>query len=309
MMSTRSSSKLSQKKDSNISTQHEHDDGSPFLDPMRGATSTPGTLGSHSGQLQAALQDLLVNDNDLLKSVSEAVANIISAKLLSSPDLMQDLAKSLCANDTLLTTLTTKLTPTLSQNINDSLSHDIEVVKAQTSAIKDYESKTKSRIDMLENKIDQLEQYSRRNCLLIHGLKETTQEDTTDIALNLFADKLELPQIHRTEIDRSHRLGPKNRPNNTATEEGARPRSRPRPIIVKFRSYDERNLVFRAKTLLKGTKILITENLTAQRMKLFKTAKATDSVKSIWTHDGKIHCVLNSNKMVVIENTRDLEKL
>ena len=40
------------------------------------------------------------------------------------------------------------------------------------------------RIEELENKIDRQEQYSRRNCILIHGIVEN-EEDNTDQQANL----------------------------------------------------------------------------------------------------------------------------
>ena len=48
------------------------------------------------------------------------------------------------------------------------------------------------RIDELENVADRQEQYSRRNCLLIHGIAETQDENTDQIVMNLVKDKLVL---------------------------------------------------------------------------------------------------------------------
>ena len=52
---------------------------------------------------------------------------------------------------------------------------------------------------------DAQEQYSRRNCLLVHGIPED-QTDTTDAVLSLCNRQLGL-DLDRSEIDRSHRLG------------------------------------------------------------------------------------------------------
>ena len=40
----------------------------------------------------------------------------------------------------------------------------------------------------------------------------------------------------------------------------------PRPVIVKFTSYEPRRAVFTSKRKLKGTHIVITENLTSRRV-------------------------------------------
>ena len=54
------------------------------------------------------------------------------------------------------------------------------------------------------DEVDALEQYSRRNCLLLHGVSDT-DTDTTESVISLCQVKLDVnvsPEI----IDRSHRL-------------------------------------------------------------------------------------------------------
>lgn len=52
------------------------------------------------------------------------------------------------------------------------------------------------------------EQYSRRNCLRIHGMKETPNESTDDLALNLALGSLKI-YLSLEHIDRSHRITPR----------------------------------------------------------------------------------------------------
>ena len=77
-------------------------------------------------------------------------------------------------------------------------------------------------------------------------------------------------------IDRAHRLGT---PDSTVHKDGARPQ----PIIVKLTSYRARQDVFMAKRRLKGTKVVITENLTRRRIDLLNRAKGLQSVNAAWT--------------------------
>ena len=44
----------------------------------------------------------------------------------------------------------------------------------------------------LENQLDRQEQYSRRNCILIHGITETQDKNTDDISLHTINEHLEL---------------------------------------------------------------------------------------------------------------------
>ena len=58
----------------------------------------------------------------------------------------------------------------------------------------------------LEESIDAQQQYSRRNCLLLHGIEETKGEDTDDLVLEVRNDDMGL-NISKTALDRSHRIG------------------------------------------------------------------------------------------------------
>ena len=58
----------------------------------------------------------------------------------------------------------------------------------------------------LENQLDRQEQYLRRNCILIHGITETQDENTDDISLRTINEHLEL-ELTEKELDRTHRIG------------------------------------------------------------------------------------------------------
>lgn len=156
-----------------------------------------------------------------------------------------------------------------------------------------------------ETKIDDGEQYSRRNCLLIHGIPERLNEDTSALAIKTFDDlstdefKVE---IQPTDLDRTHRLGKKK-----VSLDDSKPR--PRPIIVKFCSYENRKLVYKNKKELKGSGITISESLTAHRMELLRLAKRHPKVEAAWSMDGRISCLLENKKRVNINNKRDIDHL
>ena len=71
--------------------------------------------------------------------------------------------------------------------------------------------------------VDRQEQYSRRNCFLIHGIVEETVQDTDKKIINTLQQSMG-ETIKSQDIDRSHRLGkPKSSKN-----------AKSRPMIVKF---------------------------------------------------------------------------
>ena len=53
-----------------------------------------------------------------------------------------------------------------------------KIIKELKSEVSDLNISVKN----LENQLDYQEQYSRRNCILIHGLTETQDENTDDIS-------------------------------------------------------------------------------------------------------------------------------
>ena len=64
-------------------------------------------------------------------------------------------------------------------------------------------SKINERTEELEKKIGLQEQYSRRNCILIHGIAENKEENTDQQAIDFINDNLDI----KISIDRSHRIG------------------------------------------------------------------------------------------------------
>ena len=62
------------------------------------------------------------------------------------------------------------------------------------------------KVEDLEKKIERQEQYSRRNCIIIHGLKEEKKESTNDKVVRLFREELN-EDVLFADLDRTHRIG------------------------------------------------------------------------------------------------------
>ena len=61
------------------------------------------------------------------------------------------------------------------------------------------------KVEDLEKKMERQEQYSRRNCILIHGLKEEMDESTDDRVLKLFREELN-EDVLLADLDRTYRI-------------------------------------------------------------------------------------------------------
>ena len=132
------------------------------------------------------------------------------------------------------------------------------------------------RSKVLEKSVDQQGQYSRRNCLLIHGVEENSNEDTDKLVLNIINNDLET-DLTEVAIDRTHRTGDQKKKRKTA-----------RPIIAKFVRYYDRKEVLSIKKNFKGKGLSITKSLTSFRMKKLEEAREKFGFKHVWATDGRI---------------------
>lgn len=163
-------------------------------------------------------------------------------------------------------------------------------------------SNIKAQIQAQGEHLDRLETYSRRNCILVHGIPEDqakTEQECLQAATSLFNTKLRV-NIATNQLDRAHRLGP--------PRSGSSPR--PRPIIVKFRAYFDKKAVYSSKKALKGDACTITESLTRTRITILKRAREHFHLSRVWTSDGKIVVKVDGQeRLATLSTHRELEAL
>ena len=145
-------------------------------------------------------------------------------------------------------------------------------------------------IAKLEFSIDELEQYGRNNCLILHGLHNFPNAHsnydefllkvitTLNLHLNLSLD------INCVDI--AHPL-PTARNGNT-------------PIIIKFLRRSTRNQVFKRKRLFSRTGLAVTESLTKRRLSLLNEAKSLLGDKNVWTYKGTVFTNINSKHEKIV---------
>ena len=177
------------------------------------------------------------------------------------------------------------------------------VNEAVTSALQNDNARLKEVIVSLEEKIDDIEQRNRNQCLLIHGVPEEGDASTDDLTLGVINGHLELQDISIEKIQRTHRVGPKREQRSTRSNT-----LKPRPIIVRFLNYRDRQRVYKNKRKLKGKGITISENLTSSRYRLFMEAIDKLGRDKTWTMDGRITTIVN-NKYEIIMKKNDLERI
>ncbi|KAJ8873620.1 hypothetical protein PR048_024438 [Dryococelus australis] len=203
-------------------------------------------------------------------------------------ELVQERVKSIFLSSDIMEQLTlafTAVTQAVLTELRESLDFNVEETKNSRAELKAKDSELQQvKRDLIIAK-DDLEQYQRRNSLRNFGIAEDSQENTDVIALDTIHNKLNLPDISIRDTDR---VGPKNRNNN-----------RPRPIIVKFVSYRQRNEVFMAKRRLAKSSVTIREDITAERIKVLRAAVTKYGLKNVWTIDGRIIIKTDTRKISV----------
>ncbi|KAK3917081.1 RNA-directed DNA polymerase from mobile element jockey [Frankliniella fusca] len=116
---------------------------------------------------------------------------------------------------------------------------------------------------LILSRTDELEQYNRRNSIRIFGVTEKEGEDVEQVVRDVFSCNLNYDLLSRA-VCRMHRTGRPPPKQTTRGSGGAAEAPPPRPILVKFTSYGFRREVFALKKYLKGTRIVILEDLTKE---------------------------------------------
>ena len=149
--------------------------------------------------------------------------------------------------------------------------------------------------------MDDLEQYGRRNCLILHGCPDQPVGGKYPVFESYVTNKLnsELDleyQIRSNDIDICHVLPSR--------------KGRPPPIIIKFVRRSVRNLVFYNKKKLKKSqeKLSITESLTKRRLLLVMEAKKAFGFNNVWTNNGIVYCFYKEKRQV-LKDFGDINKL
>jgi hypothetical protein len=140
----------------------------------------------------------------------------------------------------------------------------------------------KHEVNVLHNKIEELEQYARRASLRFHNVPMTQGDlpQTDGLIVNILNDKLGLAQpLTENDINRSHIIRPLNNGKGQ--------------LICRFRNWKVKNSIFMKKKNLKNNEdnIFITEDLTKVRQSIIKeisTHKKPKKLNSFWTFDGRI---------------------
>ena len=182
---------------------------------------------------------------------------------------------------------------------NDEQKNELNGMKEALLKLQQMIDSTMKRLSAVERRQDDLKQYSRSNCLVIHGCENVPKSkpgkylEIENFVCNTLNEHLQLDSpLQENDLDIAHPL-----PSKKGT-----------PVIVKFIRRTQKNEVYRKKRLLKGTKMIITESLTKRRLQLLEKARLEFKQCPVWSWKSEIF-VFHNNKKKVIDDFIDITKI
>ena len=196
-----------------------------------------------------------------------------------------------------------------------ALQKKITLLETRNASLEAENATLTKRLQSCEISLNNLEQYSRRECVEISGIPEVEGENTDDIVIKV--GSLIGLEITKNDISVSHRL-PK--PSySAAVREGpqssSNTSSRASNVIVKFVRRETRDHFYKGRKFLRDkstrdldlaryseNKIYISENLSQANKDLFKESlkvKKDLKYKFIWTFYGRTYLRKDSESPVV----------
>lgn len=191
------------------------------------------------------------------------------------------------------------------QVMSDQYDELLTEVKQQKKEISDLKKRIErvetsgdAEVQQLRREVNELEQYSRRQNIEVHGLVPSANENLLS-QLNALSEQLQLPKLTEQDFEAAHRLPPK--PDKVPV------------ILVRFASRLTRDKWLQGNTRLRQMKstVRIYENLTAQNKKLFwqiKTKAAGKGYQFAWHKAGKMFVrKAAGDRLIRIAHEDDLE--
>ena len=166
-------------------------------------------------------------------------------------------------------------------------------------SIKDEIGRLAKAIKKQKQDLDDLEQYGRLNCLILHGNSldhRISNRETEKYVISTINSRLDLPFIiSEKDINICYPLHSK---------------SSKKPIIIKFVCRSVQNSVYATKKNLKkseGPKLSIIESLTKRRLHILEEARKVFDFENIWTMKGTVYCAYKGKKYS-IKTLSDISK-
>lgn len=247
-------------------------------------------------------------------SDTESLEQLLDRKLkpfLSSIEGIRETVKDLVKSTSFLSEKFEEM-----KNQIENLQGENKTIMEENLNLKVLVADLRYAVDTMEQNLDNMEQYSRRDCLEVKGVPIQDGESTDGI-IKTIGENIGV-SLEDSDISVSHRLR-ENKPSRSE-------RSSDPAIIVKFVRRNKRDEFYRARKHLRGkstkdlglsrrveSSLYISESLTKRNKDLFyECLRARKELKYnfIWTQAGKIFLRKDARSAAkLITNGRAIEKL
>lgn len=138
----------------------------------------------------------------------------------------------------------------------------------------------------LKIELNRLHQYSCKDNIGIHGLKqEDADENSKKVVQAFLKDKLGV-ELDIRDFAAAHRL-----PGTSKPARKGKPKKPPQ-IIARLKDRSDKAEIITNRRKLKGTGISITEDITRENLKLIEEAEKSKNYEAVWFSNGKVRAKL-----------------
>lgn len=286
--------------------------------PVQQSTQ-PGATSSQLNASSSTSENLNCGDN-LVVLIDKITTNFTSSFQLCVDRIMDALDKKLTLR---MDTQSAELFE-LHKKV-DVLERNNKSLEKANDQLNEKIAQLNSKIDALSTTVDDLDQYSRNQNLLIHGISHTATHNEPERNLSQYVAQLITTNmgitVNESDINTAHRIG---RPTsggrndrqggiNTGLSDGATNSStgnvKHQPIIIQLNNRKLRDQILHHRRVLKGKGFTITEQLTTRKAQLLK--KCTDlthenRLKGSWSAEGKILIKTLNDRTLTVTSELDL---
>lgn len=202
-------------------------------------------------------------------------------------------------------------------------SQDLKITKCEDDIVRTNEEtfKISRLVNKVENDIQDLEQYSHRNNLIVYGIPEEKNENILHVMRRL-AGALHFEDWSTSLLDAVHRMGKTSESRNPEELNPGVPK--PRPIIIRFVSRLNKDIFLNKRKVKRNLKasdlgyssensVYINESLTSANRTLLKMTRdmaKTRGYSQVWTANCAIFTRRDKESPAIkIVSVKDLDRM
>ncbi|XP_045476340.1 uncharacterized protein LOC123682005 [Harmonia axyridis] len=213
-----------------------------------------------ASEVNKALKNYLSNES-FLKTIADNVSNAI----------IKTVELKLSHIETTLTNMQADVT-----NIRDENKVTAEKVDRHTNDFLHYKTR-------MERKYDRIDRYSRKCNLRIFGFEGRPNEQTGESIISFLNSKMSM-KLTKDDMEVCYRVGRKGGEKSRA-------------VFLKVNNFNLKDQIYRKKRLLKGTGVVIREDLTSHGVELYSKCVEKAGMKNVWTDSGKVYIFKDKKKI------------